>query len=689
MKKTQRKNITEVIESTNIGIWVYDILNGEIFFSKKMFDICGFDRNEIPTLESFRNLLPLEDRESFLNQMKQAIKEQKGYSANTQIIHEDGAERHIAQNVTVILNDNSKVAHLIGITTDITEQQAKQNLRTESGNDLSNDLDIYLWSADWESNEVLFCSKGVDSISGYSSCEFVENEISWEDLIVKEDVEVFRGKYQKLITGEKSKTIYRISHRNGEIRWIQDETNPILDDHGNLIRIEGVGIDITALKNSEERMAHLAYHDNLTELPNRRLFEKELNSHIDTANRLKTKEQFAIMYMDLDGFKRINDTFGHLIGDELLLEISSRLKRCVDKQDLVARFDGDEFSVLIRNIESADHPIALAKKILASLEEPYFIKEYELYITTSIGIVISADGNNDPQTLISQADIALHRVKETGKNNYQIYSPSMDKELIKVYNLDKDLRKAFTKNEFLLHYQPKIEAKTGKITGAEALIRWQHGKDGMISPGQFIPLTEENGLIIRLTNWTVRKVCEQIKIWEEQNVPIVPISINISPKCFFKSDWVEKFLRIIKDSGVNPSLLELEITESTLIQNEEMFLSAISTFKKLGIKISLDDFGTGYSSLLYLKKFKLDTVKIDQSLIQNFLENDAPIIKYTLNLANELKMNVVAEGVETDKQFTFLRQNGCDQIQGFLFSRPVPPEDFTKLFTKDSLYFLE
>lgn len=208
----------------------------------------------------------------------------------------------------------------------------------------------------------------------------------------------------------------------------------------------------------------------------------------------------------------------------------------------------------------------------------------------------------------------------------------------------------------------------------------------MISPGQFIPLAEENGLIIKLTNWTVRKVCEQLRIWEEQKVPIVPISINISPKCFFKSDWVETFLQIIKESGVNPTLLELEITESTLIQNEETFLSAISTFKKLGIKISLDDFGTGYSSLLYLKKFKLDTVKIDQSLIQNFLENDAPILKYTLNLANELKMTVVAEGVETDKQFAFLRQNGCDQIQGYLFSRPVPPDDFTKLFSTVSLF---
>lgn len=568
------------------------------------------------------------------------------------------------------------------------ENKKRKNIAEiiESANDLSNNLDIYLWSADWNSYEVLFCSKGVESISGYSSYQFVENEISWEDLIAKEDQEVFRGKYPKLINGEKSKIIYRILHKNGEIRWIQDETNPILDDKGNLIRLEGVGIDITALKNSEEKMTYLAYHDLLTELPNRRMFEKELDNFINTSKTFKTLNKFAVMYLDLDGFKRINDTFGHEVGDKLLLEITYRLKQCVKDNDLVARMDGDEFSIFIRDIENLEYPISIAKKMLALLEEPFFIQEYELYITTSIGISISNDENNDPQTLISQADIALHRVKETGKNNYQIYSPSMDRELFKFYTLDKDLRKAFTKNEFLLHYQPKVDAKTGKITGAEALIRWQHGKDGMISPGQFIPLAEENGLIIKLTNWTVRRVCEQIRSWEEQNVPIVPISINISPKCFFKSDWVETFLKIMNESGVNPALLELEITESTLIQNEETFLSAISTFKRLGIKISLDDFGTGYSSVLYLKKFKLDTIKIDQSLIRNFLENDAPIIKYTLNLANELKMNVVAEGVETDKEFVFLRQNGCDQIQGYFFSRPVPPEDYIKLFSKDTLY---
>lgn len=682
MKNKQRKNIAAVIESANIGIWVYDILEEEIFFSKKMYDICGLDYDEVPTYETFNDLIPHEERESYLNRVNQALIEQKSYNYKYRIIRRDGTERLIDQNVNVILDDNNKVVHLLGIATDITEQKLNQDLKLESGSELSNDLDIYLWSAEINTNKVLFCSKGVESISGYSSCEFVENKIRWEDLIVKEDVEGFKGKFNQLKTGEKSKSIYRILHKNGEIRWIQDETIPILDDNGNLIRLEGVGIDITTLKNSEEKMTYLAFYDHLTELPNRRLFERELNRLLETS---RPNEPFAIMYLDLDGFKRINDTFGHLIGDKLLLEIANRLKQCASEHDLVARFDGDEFSLLIRNIENIEHPIAVAKKLIASLEEPFFIKEYELYITTSIGIVTSSAENSDPQTIISQANIALHRVKETGKNNYQVYSPSMDRELFKFYTLDKDLRKAITKDEFLLHYQPKVDAKTGKITGAEALIRWQHGKDGMISPGQFIPLAEENGLIIKLTNWTVRKVCEQIRIWEERNLPIVPISINISPKCFFKSDWVETFLQIIKGSGVNPALLELEITESTLIQNEETFLSAISTFKKLGIKISLDDFGTGYSSLLYLKKFKLDTVKIDQSLIQNFLENDAPIIKYTLNLANELKMNVVAEGVETDKQFVFLRQNGCDQIQGYYFSRPVPPEEFTKLFKTDSL----
>ncbi|MBN8194584.1 EAL domain-containing protein [Bacillus sp. NTK074B] len=283
----------------------------------------------------------------------------------------------------------------------------------------------------------------------------------------------------------------------------------------------------------------------------------------------------------------------------------------------------------------------------------------------------------DPETLMARADTALYRAKEMGKNNFQIYTPSMNIESFKVFQLEKDLRKAIKKDELLLHYQPKVDGRTGRLIGAEALIRWQHPEWGLISPHEFIPIAEENGLIIPITDWVIQTVCEKLREWESLQVPLIPISINMSPKRFLRNDWVETILNIIKETGVSPSLLDLEITESVLIQNEETFISSIERLKEIGIRFSLDDFGTGFSSLLYLKKFNVDTVKIDRSFIRDYLnESDAEITKSIIRMAHGLRLTVVAEGVETKEQRMFLIEQECDMIQGYLFSKPVPPEDF-------------
>lgn len=487
---------------------------------------------------------------------------------------------------------------------------------------------------------------------------------------------------------QKVKHQYRIIHKNGQIKWIQDETIPVFDINGTLFRLDGIVTDMTAQKKVEEKITYFVNHDYLTNLPNKRMFDEQLYSLIETLKAEQSDEQFAVMFLDLDGFKRINDIFGQPTGDKLLRLVASRLQLCISdpEHDVVARMGGDEFSFIIRNVSSIDQLTDIANRVLAIFEETFFIDELELFITTSIGLAYFNKSTDDSTILIKKADIALQNAKLTGKNNFKIYDESMEKEYLKFYNLERDLRRAIKKKEFLLHYQPKVNTKTGEIVGAEALIRWQHYQKGMISPGEFIPVAEKSAFIFDITDWTFRKACEQLKMWEQMGLPLVPVSVNISPRRFLKSNLVEVFLKIIQETGVNPEMLELEITETAIIENAEVFENCLKELKKYGIRISLDDFGSGYSSLLYLNKFMIDTVKIDQQFIKCYMtDNNSPLAKYTINLAHELNLNVVAEGVETKAQLDFLRHHNCDQIQGYLFSKPVPAEKFAKLLQKKYL----
>jgi diguanylate cyclase (GGDEF)-like protein/PAS domain S-box-containing protein len=679
------KNINMALELINFGNFYYDVLEDKTFWSDTMFNIFDVDYEVVPAYNKVLEIIHPEDCEYFHNKYQNALIKKKGFSAEYRIIRRDGEIRVINQYVDLIINDQNQVVKLLGTSVDVTEQRKiHQELKENKKKirDISNMLEVGIWSKDKKTGQYIFCSKGFETICGYSPYEFEQNLVQWKDIVYKEDVEKFLSRNEKLKDGKVQNFQYRIVHKNGAIKWVQDETIPTFDSNGELIELDGIITDISEQKVNEEQMTYLAYHDYLTGLPNRRMFKNELSALIEKSVLLGT--EFALMYLDIDGFKRINDTFGHLIGDKLLSKISSKLKKCIDEQDLICRMGGDEFSVLLRNLKERD-PVTIAQKIITALEEPFLIDGYELYITTSIGIAPFQKLDNT-KTVYKKADMALYRAKTTGKNNYQICTSLMEDKFLKLYTIERDIRKALKNNDFQLYYQPKVEAHTGKIIGAEALLRWCHHECGMISPDEFIPIAEENGLIFRITDWTLRTVCEQIRQWELLNFPLVPISVNISPKRFFKNDWGKEFIKIITETKVNPNLLELEITESTLIQNEKVFLSSINDLKDIGVKVSLDDFGTGYSSLFYLDKYNLDTVKIDQCFINSYiLENKSPLTKYIINLAHELNMNVVAEGVETEKQLTILREQGCDQIQGYLFSKPVPVEYFTELLVQSIL----
>ncbi|WP_415579406.1 EAL domain-containing protein [Filibacter tadaridae] len=676
--------IQNIVKMIGVGIWNYEMETGKLDCSDEVFDIYGIEKTENVNYEVFTSRVHPDDHTSFVVAYRSAVENGIGFRTAFHIVRDDGSIRLLDQYTDLVFDEDQKILRVIGTTFDITEQQkSQQNPDGKQGNlkEIARFLEVGIWTVDTATNKVLFCSKGMEPICGYSSSVFEMNIMSWGDIVFHEDFQDYRDRQEMLKREKLPQSEYRIVHKNGEIRWVRDESIPTYDEAGKLIRLDGIITDITEQKSTQSQLdylARLAYHDDLTELPNRRMFNEEVNALLEKSALFDSK--FAVLYLDMDGFKKVNDTLGHHTGDELLKEFSLRLKLCISSHDFVARLGGDEFSVLIRNMKGREQIEEIASKMIDLLGEPYLIGESELFVTVSIGIAVFPIDGESAETLLERADLSLYRIKEKGKNNYKFYNQSMTEDAYKSYSLERDLRKAVDRNEFEMYYQAKINAKTNGLVGAEALIRWNHPNGNRIFPGDFIPLAEENGMIFAITIWTFRAACEQLKRWEKGGLTTVPISVNISPEIFDRQDWVETLLQIMDETNVDPGLLELEITEGVLIQNDETFITSIETLKQSGIKISIDDFGTGYSSLLYLKKFKVDTIKIDQSFTRELLNNDVSLIlKAIIRLAHELDMTVIAEGVETAEQATYLRQNECDQIQGYLISKPIPVGEFVQL----------
>lgn len=444
--------------------------------------------------------------------------------------------------------------------------------------------------------------------------------------------------------------------------------------------------DITERKISEERLRYHACHDLLTELANRHLFNEQLYKAI--ANAQRYKYQFAIIFIDLDRFKNINDTLGHDIGDKFLQGVANRLKSCIRSADLIARWGGDEFTILLSEIRENNDVAIVAQRILDSLKEPLQVLEYQLYASLSMGIAIYPQDGDSTDILLKNADIALYRMKEQGKGSYQYYSPHMNHKKSELLQMEGYLYDALKKQEFQLHYQPQINIKTGKITGMEALIRWHNPHLGRISPAHFIPIAEETGLINSIGEWVLYTACKQNKIWQDLGYYPFKVAVNLSARQFQQKNLVQVVETIIKQSNLEPQYLELEITETGIIQNPENAKSIINQLKNIGVSISLDDFGTGYSSLTYLKKFSFDKLKIDQYFVQELTADseDIAIICALLTLGKGLNLQIVAEGVETIEQLKLLKELQCEEVQGYFFSRPLPEDEATNYIESANLH---
>jgi diguanylate cyclase (GGDEF)-like protein/PAS domain S-box-containing protein len=464
----------------------------------------------------------------------------------------------------------------------------------------------------------------------------------------------------------------------GEIP-IEGSISPIYDREARPTGAVVVFRDVSLARAMAEEMTHSVEHDFLTGLPNRILLNDRISQAIATAPR--HQRQVAVLFLDLDGFKHINDSLGHGVGDKLLQSIAARLVECVRDSDTVSRQGGDEFVVLLSEAEQWEDAAIVARRMLQAVAEPHLIDRHDLHVTTSIGVSVFPDDGGDAETLIKNADTAMYQAKANGRQSFQFFKPAMNVRAVERQSIEENLRRAIERQEFVLHYQPKINLRTGLITGAEALIRWIHPTRGLVLPGQFIPIAEDCGLIRPIGGWVLREACQQAKAWADAGLPTASMAVNVSAMELRDESYVESLLAALDETGMDPKLLELELTESVLMTHAESAASILVTLREQGVQVAIDDFGTGFSSLSYLRKFPIDALKIDQSFVSQVTSagDETSIVAAVISMARSLQLRVVGEGVETVDQLRFLQAQDCDEVQGYYFSRPVPHGEFAEL----------
>ncbi len=437
--------------------------------------------------------------------------------------------------------------------------------------------------------------------------------------------------------------------------------------------------DIEERKQVERSIRHMAHHDSLTNLPNRALFRDRLTHAMAQADRYQQK--LVVMFLDLDRFKAINDTLGHSVGDQLLRIAAERLRTCVRDCDTVARLGGDEFTVIVDDSEDSQTAAVVAQKIVDTFAQPFNLHGHEVFVTTSVGITVYPDDGEQVDNLLRNADTAMYRAKGCGRNNYQFYVADMNVRARERLMLENALRRALVRDEFMLYYQPRVDIYSGRVIGAEALLRWRHPEMGLIPPTEFVPILEETGMILPVGEWALREACRQNRAWQTMGLPPIRVAVNLSARQFVQKDLAGTVEQVLADSGLSSAYLELEITEELLLEHSHANTVTLNKLRDLGVHISIDDFGTGYSSLSYLKRLPINTLKIDKSFVRDITRDSdgAAIASAIIAMACSLRLNVLAEGVETDEQLSFLRAQGCNEIQGYSFSHPLSADDFEKL----------
>jgi diguanylate cyclase (GGDEF)-like protein/PAS domain S-box-containing protein len=510
--------------------------------------------------------------------------------------------------------------------------------------------------------------------------ERILGKTRWELVNGLADTEYGREHMAAIASREPFRNLeYRLLDDNGDERWFCVSGQPMFDDGGRFTGYRGTGSDITARKITEQRVHHVAQHDVLTGLPNRSLLQDRLGQAVAYATR--SGHPVWVMLIDLDRFKFVNDSMGHKAGDVLLMTVAARLRSSLRDTDTVARLSGDEFVVILSQHE--DQPLTgdIVQRVMDSVAQPVMLGPKEFFVTCSIGVAAYPSDGTPPDSLIEHADIAMYRAKKLGRNNFQFYTPAMNEESLERVRIESALRNALDRNEFVLHYQPQVDLKTGQIVGMEALIRWKHPELGMVPPNRFIGVAEDTGLIVPIGAWVMRTAAAQNKAWQDAGLGRLRVAVNVSARQFSAADLVPGIEQVLLDTGLDPSCLELELTESLFMSDVTPAVELLHRMKSLGVQLSIDDFGTGYSSFSYLSRFPIDVLKIDRSFVNDITidANDAAIVASIIALAHNLRLSVIAEGVETAEQLDYLRHQGCDEMQGYYFSRPLPAQEFEQL----------
>jgi diguanylate cyclase (GGDEF)-like protein/PAS domain S-box-containing protein len=676
--KLNEQYYKSLFEQNPDAIFIFD-LNGKFVVANKAVSIYGYSIGELID-KPFSDFIHPNDLERVTAHFIQAV-EGKATNYECSILDKEGLQREISvTNIPIFVNE--QITGVYSIIKDITHHIKAQNLLMEAEAKyrslIENSLvGVYIM----QDGKLVYVNPRLCEMSGYKCEELLGLSVS--EFIYPEDLPLVSENIRKRLNNETGtiKYEYRALRKDKSVITFELYGSKIV--YNGRDAIIGTVIDITERKNTEKMIKHMAYHDQLTDLPNRYLLREKVNEAI--INSRKCNCYFALLFLDLDRFKAINDTMGHEIGDKVLIEIAERLKACVNDNDIISRYGGDEFSILLTD-SGIRRASEVADKIITKLSYPITLYHHDLLVTPSIGITVFPTHGESFDALIKNSDLAMYHAKSLGRNNFQFFNEELNKIAQHELEMEVNLRKALEQNQLVLFYQPQVNLETNQIYGAEALMRWIHPEKGIIPPAVFIPIAEETGLIIPMGEWAIRTACKENKRWQSAGYLPITVSVNISAKQFFQSNLVEIVKDALTVTGLEPRYLELEITES-ITMDVEHSISTLLELKNLGVKISIDDFGTGYSSLNYLRRLPIDKLKIDQSFIRECPDdiNSNTLVRTIIVMAHLLKLKVKAEGVETQEQIAFLLQQGCKEAQGYYFSKPIPVLEFESKYMEKRL----
>ena len=673
----------------HIGSFTWDLRTGEARWSNEMYRMFEIEVGApVPDPEDVIARYHPDDQQILLESMRERLLG-NGTGANVvRLLRRDGTVRFLETRTILQYDEAGAPLIMTGSLQDITTRIESERALRESEERYAlaaRGTNDGLWNWNLVTGEIYFSSHW-KAMLGYGESEIGSEPEEWFSRVHVEDLPRLKARINAHLNGEESQCDceYRLRNSIGEYRWMLGRGLALFNEDGVAVRLSGSQTDITERKLAENQLEHNAFYDTaLTNLPNRALFAERLDRTIARANR-HPEQTFAVLFMDIDHFKKINDSLGHLAGDRLLIEASARFQTCLRPGDTVARFGGDEFAILLDDIGSVDDVHQIADRIHAELEAPFALDGHEAFVTVSMGIAMGQGNAATAEELLRSADTAMYRAKGAGRGRHEIFEATMHARAIKMLEMETDLWRALERNELRLHYQPIIELENGAISGMEALVRWEHPQRGLVSPGDFIPLAEETGLIVPIGWWVLQEACRQGAAWQTEFGDL-RMSVNLSPKQLSQPDMFSRVQGALERSGFDPEMLRLEVTETVIMESDHTSIEMFLSLKQLGIKFALDDFGTGYSSLSYLHRFPLDTLKIDRSFISHMKPGgrDHEIVNTIISMARGLKMRVVAEGVESPDQLVYLREMGCGYAQGFWMSKPQESEQIETLLRRD------